>query len=104
MWTIGGVYIDPWWGWGYPYSGYDYGYPYYPSYTTTVTTSSAPIANNLVVQVQADLARDGYYRGAVDGIIGPMTRDAIARYQADHGLRVTSTINGPLIDSLGRRR
>jgi hypothetical protein len=51
--------------------------------------------------VQAQLARDGYYRGPVDGVIGPGTRSAIAAYQRDNGLHVTGTINGRLLASLG---
>jgi peptidoglycan hydrolase-like protein with peptidoglycan-binding domain len=31
------------------------------------------------------LARAGYYHGAIDGILGPQTRRAIAAYERDHG-------------------
>ncbi len=52
-------------------------------------------------QVQADLARDGYYNGPVDGLVGPGTQAAIAAYQRDNGLRVTGTITNGLLRSLG---
>ena len=51
--------------------------------------------------VQAALARRGYYGGPVDGDIGPGSRRAIARYQADHGLRPTGAITSSLLNSLG---
>lgn len=53
--------------------------------------------------VQRALARQGYYYGPIDGDIGPGSRRAIARYQADRGLRVTGSITPGLLDSLGLR-
>ena len=51
--------------------------------------------------VQKALARRGYYYGPIDGDIGPGSRRAIARYQADHGLRPTGEIGYSLLRSLG---
>lgn len=51
--------------------------------------------------VQAALARRGYYHGPIDGDIGPGSRRAIARYQADHGLRPTGSISSSLLRTLG---
>ncbi len=51
--------------------------------------------------VQQALARRGYYRGGIDGQIGPYSRQSIARYQADHGLRPTGLITSSLLRSLG---
>lgn len=51
--------------------------------------------------VQRALARRGYYHGPIDGDIGPGSRRAIARYQADHGLRPTGEISYSLMHSLG---
>lgn len=51
--------------------------------------------------VQARLAELGYYNGPIDGYIGMGTHDAIANYQADHGLRVNGRINDSLLVSLG---
>lgn len=50
--------------------------------------------------VQQALARQGYYRGGIDGQLGPYSRRSIARYQADHGLRPTGMINSSLLRSL----
>jgi His-Xaa-Ser repeat protein HxsA len=57
--------------------------------------------DSVVVDVQKELAREGYYRGSIDGIVGPTTRSAIATYQRAHGLPVNGRINTQLIDSLG---
>jgi len=54
-----------------------------------------------IANVQAALQQQGYYRGEVDGLIGPLTRGAIADYQRDHGLYMTSTIDQPTLQSLG---
>jgi hypothetical protein len=54
-----------------------------------------------VANVQSSLATQGYYRGAIDGINGPGTRNAIANYQGDNGLRATGRIDDPLLQSLG---
>jgi hypothetical protein len=51
--------------------------------------------------VQSALARRGYYHGAIDGDIGPMSSRAIARFQADHGLPVTGRVTSSLLRSLG---
>ena len=54
-----------------------------------------------VSRVQRRLAEEGYYRGSADGIIGPVTRNAIADYQRDYRLAVTGRINDSLLVSLG---
>jgi putative peptidoglycan binding protein len=57
--------------------------------------------DQVIANVQAALQQQGYYRGEVDGLIGPLTRGAIADYQRDHGLYMTSTIDQPTLRSLG---
>jgi len=54
-----------------------------------------------VAGVQAQLQRLGYYTYAVDGRMGPLTRAAIARYQRDHLLPITSGIDPATLGSLG---
>jgi len=39
----------------------------------------------LTAQLQRRLARAGYYHGAIDGIMGPVTRRAIRAYERDYG-------------------
>lgn len=51
--------------------------------------------------VQRALAQRGYYRGPIDGDMGPGSRAAVARYQSDHGMKPTGAINDGLLRSLG---
>jgi hypothetical protein len=87
------------------YYGYypRYSYPRYYSSGYTYRYSTYPVtrASSSTLDVQAALARRGYYYGAIDGIIGSQSRNAIRRYQYDYGLRVTGVIDYPLLRSLG---
>lgn len=87
-------------GYWYPAYGYD------PSYSTYRFDEPIYGYNSLepgqvLVNVQRELRRQGYYRGAIDGLIGPMTRAALSRYQRDNGLYVTRAIDGPTLAALG---
>lgn len=87
-------------GYWYPAWGYDR-YSYYP-YDGPIYTGYATLApDQVIVNVQAQLQRDGYYEGPIDGALGPMTRQAIAAFQADHGLAITSAIDRPTLSELG---
>src|SRR5881227_3971847 len=80
--------------WGYaPYVSYVYDGPIY------AYTGLSP--DQVTVNVQEQLAAAGYYDGPIDGILGPMTREAIAAYQADNGLAITSAIDEPTLAALG---
>jgi hypothetical protein len=57
--------------------------------------------DQVIANVQSALQQQGYYHGEVDGLIGPLTRAAIADYQRDHGLYITSAIDEPTLSSLG---
>lgn len=89
-------------------SSYSYyrapGYYYYSTPAPVYyyrTTAPSYRSYSLAADVQAALAREGYYHGFVDGIIGSQSRHAICRYQADSGLRVTGSIDSALLRSLG---
>ena len=97
---FGGGYYYWWNNYWYPAYGYS---PYYNNYIF-----SEPIYgyNNLapgqVIQnVQLALRDQGYYPGAIDGLIGPQTRAALAAFQRDHGLIVTSAVDEPTLVTLG---
>jgi hypothetical protein len=49
---------------------------------------------------QAELQREGLYRGPIDGIIGRDTRDALTAYQQREGLQQTATLDQTTIDHL----
>ena len=101
--------IGPWYPWDYgyyPYGAYSYyddGY-YDDGYAANEYSQSEYDNGNpdsSVSQVQAALAREGYYRGAIDGSFGPATRNALRRYQQNHGLDVTGRIDRPVLEALG---
>jgi len=101
------VIIGPWfypWGYGYyPYASYSY-YDdrYYDDrYATSESSQSEYDQDSSVSQVQAALAREGYYHGSIDGSVGPETRNALRRYQQKHGLEVTGRIDQGVIEALG---
>ena len=85
-------YWEPAWGYSanayYAYDGPIYAYNHLPP-------------DQVIANVQAALQEQGYYHGDVDGLIGPLTRAAIADYQRDHGLYETSAIDQPTLESLG---
>ena len=89
---------------GFPYFGYPYGYGYYPynygygaGYYGNGYYGNRYYGSNYyrgygyngyqssVARLQQRLARAGYYRGSIDGIMGPRTRYALRAYQHDHG-------------------
>ena len=77
-----------------------------PSYQYREPTSRQDGQQNLrndsmEVAIQQALARNGYYSGPIDGNIGPISRRAIANYQADRGMRITGYPNDSLLASLG---
>ena len=86
-------------GYWYPAWGYYPGYTY--QYDGPIYGYNDLSPDQVVVSVQAQLQRDGYYSGPVDGVLGPMTRQAIAAFQADHGLAITSAVDQPTLSSLG---
>lgn len=55
----------------------------------------------LTMQVQTSLRAYGYYSGPIDGIIGSMSRDALARFQHDHRMPITGTITPEVLEAAG---
>ncbi len=97
---IGGGYYYLNNGYWYPAWGYDQSAAYYPyDGPIYVGHSSAP-PDRVIADVQSELHDMGYYQGEVDGLLGPMTRQALRDYQADHGLSVTEAIDEPTLDAL----
>ncbi|MDP9185958.1 MAG: peptidoglycan-binding protein [Verrucomicrobiota bacterium] len=92
-----------WWGWydgwWYPAWGYD-PYSYY-EYNEPIYGYDGLSPDQIVASVQVALQQRGYYTWAVDGKMGPLTRAAIARYQRDHLLPITSGIDPATLGSLG---
>jgi hypothetical protein len=92
----------------YPYYTYDYyPYDYFVGDSTDVppayqgTTTTAPTPDPTVTAVQTQLSQQGCFGGPIDGLFGPTTRDAVARYQADQNLTVTGSLTPDTIRALG---
>ena len=92
----------PYYGLGYPYYGsYPYGYGYYSRPRAVIYTDTSYTDDATVAAVQRRLARGGYYRGAIDGVIGDGTRTAIRAFERNNGLRVDGRIDRQLLATLG---
>lgn len=97
---IGGGYY--YWNNGYwaPAWGYDPSAEYYPYDGPIYVGHRAEPPDRVIADVQAELQNMGYYQGEVDGLLGPLTREALTAYQADHGLTQTAAIDEPTLDAL----
>lgn len=62
--------------------------------TSSMRTITGAVSHRrgTVEEAQRMLRRDGFYHGRIDGLIGPQTRHALARYQRQNGLRVTASL------------
>jgi His-Xaa-Ser repeat protein HxsA len=54
----------------------------------------------IAIQVQTALTIYGYYSGLIDGKIGPDSKAAISKMQADYNLKVTGTITPDVLNAL----
>ncbi len=81
--------------WGYdPYASYSYDGPIYTGYADRTP-------DRIIEDVQLALQQQGYYAGAIDGRLGPQTRGALAAFQSDNGLAITSAVDRPTLQTLG---
>ena len=85
----------------YPAWGYNSAHEYYAYDAPIYAGKHAEPPDKVIADVQAVLQEMGYYKGEVDGLLGPLTREALTGYQADQGLVATAVIDEPTLDSLG---
>lgn len=88
-------------GYWFPAWGYNPSVQYYAYDGPIYVGSHAVPPDRVVADTQALLQQMGYYTGEVDGLLGPLTRQALSAYQADQGLATTASIDEPTLDSLG---
>ena len=50
-----------------------------------ITVRYGDSSRSRVAELQRRLSRAGYYRGSIDGVLGPQTRRAIRNYEREHG-------------------
>ena len=88
-------------GYWYPAWGYNASAQYYVYDGPIYVGHHAEPPDKVIADTQALLQQMGYYKGEVDGLLGPLTREALTAYQADNGLAQTAAIDQPTLDSLG---
>jgi len=88
-------------GYWYPAWGYSPSAQYYAYDGPIYVGQHAEPPDKVIADVQDVLQQMGYYKGEVDGLLGPLTREALTAYQADQGLAQTAAIDEPTLDSLG---
>ena len=87
------------------YYGSSYGSRYRSSYHSSSTVviardHSGYAGRSIEIDVQRGLSRRGYYRGPIDGDIGPGSRASIRAFQVDNGYAPTGRIDQGLIIAL----
>jgi peptidoglycan hydrolase-like protein with peptidoglycan-binding domain len=60
---------------------------------------SLPVAT--IKAAQQALSKDGLYKGKIDGMIGPMTTNAVKAFQKKEGLKVDGIIGPKTLKALG---
>ena len=98
VFVFGGWYY---WNAGWWYPAWGYAPNAYYAYDGPIYAYNDLRPDQVIANVQAALQEQGYYQGDVDGLLGPLTRDALANYQRDHGLYETAAIDRPTLESLG---
>ncbi len=88
-------------GYWFPAWGYSPSAEYYAYDGPIYVGHRALPPDRVIADVQAELQEMGYYTGEVDGLLGPLTREALTAYQADQGLDTTAAIDEPTLDALG---
>lgn len=64
-------------------------------------STDLPAGDPVVMEVQRVLAGLKFYDGAVDGLTGPRTRDAVEAYRKTMGLSLSAGIDQQLLNQLG---
>ena len=88
-------------GYWFPAWGYSPSAQYYAYDGPIYAGQRAEPPDKVIADVQGVLQQMGYYTGEVDGLLGPLTREALTAYQADQGLTTTAAIDEPTLQSLG---
>ncbi len=106
----GGFYRGAYPFYNYPF-GYGYGFPYFGASAQLYYYGTHPYGraeysdqggNEPVgVAVQRRLAEAGYYRGAIDGVVGQGTRRAIRAYERANRLPADGRIDAELLARMG---
>jgi peptidoglycan hydrolase-like protein with peptidoglycan-binding domain len=62
--------------------------------------AGGPLREHVVRQAQSELKREGLYRGKVDGIAGPETKQAITAFRQREGLQQTARLDQMTVERM----
>jgi peptidoglycan hydrolase-like protein with peptidoglycan-binding domain len=68
---------------------------------TPYETASPEVQERVIVGAQSQLARQGYYREAIDGLDGPGTEFALRAYQTEFGIPPSGRLDRETLGALG---
>lgn len=68
---------------------------------TPYQIAAADVRRQLLAAAQSRLARQGYYRGSIDGAYGPGTASAVRNFQARFGLQPNGRLDVQTLGALG---
>jgi peptidoglycan hydrolase-like protein with peptidoglycan-binding domain len=68
------------------------------------STAPVRVSRQQVRQVQQQLQTDGLYKGRIDGLMGPETRQAIAQFQQQNGLQNTGRLDQQTLAALANHQ
>jgi hypothetical protein len=71
--------------------------------TSTDKKTGAMPSDSAVLNAQTTLNSRGYDAGPADGVMGPSTRSAIMKFQADNKLPQTGALDGPTVTALNTK-
>ncbi|HZU91570.1 MAG TPA: peptidoglycan-binding protein [Stellaceae bacterium] len=76
-----------------------------PNATEPGEHSTAPVqlSKQQLMQVQRQLKEAGLYKGRVDGMMGPETKQAIQAFQQQNGLQQTGTLDQQTLSALNNK-
>jgi hypothetical protein len=86
-------------GYWYPAPGFDPENDSY-SYDGPIYSYDDLAPDQVIASVQTQLQQIGYYTGAVNGVLDPQTRTAIANFQRDRDLPLTSAVDEATVKAL----
>lgn len=70
-----------------------------PQASSQTNQGTQDVSPSQIQQAQQQLKQQGLYNGAIDGIVGPETQTALARFQKEQGLPQTAQLDQ---ETLGR--
>jgi peptidoglycan hydrolase-like protein with peptidoglycan-binding domain len=66
-----------------------------------MNTQQLGVSSSVIIEAQRNLQQQGIYSGAINGVLGPQTRDAIRKYQRLNNLTDNGQLDQQTLSSLG---